>query len=145
MGARVQLGFTIMEIIVVVVILGVLAALAIPKVTGPNEQIKSGEGQQILVVLLGAQKRYALENGGNYAASADISVTNPLDISIPSSANFNPASLYNNVDLVAKVSRSTGAYSLGINETGIIYCSGGANCNAIHCNKVGPMSNNQCN
>src|SRR5262249_24930446 len=106
-------GFTLIELILVVVILGVLAAIAIPKVTGPNEQIRSSEGQQILSVLLGAQKRYNLENGSYATAIAS------LDVDLPSLSNFSTVNILNGgtSNEVASVVRTGGAYSLCIDTS----------------------------
>ncbi|MBI3314342.1 MAG: type II secretion system protein [Candidatus Omnitrophica bacterium] len=111
-----------MEIIIVVVMLGIMAALAIPLVLAPRERVIASEATQNLTALLGAQKRYASENSGSYSAG-DCSA---LDISIPASVNFNPPSCLNNTapNPVASIVRNTGAYTLGIDENGVITCSG---------------------
>lgn len=132
MKKRATTAFTLIEIILVVVILGILAAVAIPKVLGPNELIKSSEGRHTLVAILGAQKRYELEHPGNFAASWDA-----LDISIPSSSYFNEPDLdgSNSPEWLGHVLRNNGSYGLRINDAGTIFCvnNSGSNCARIHC------------
>ena len=121
---RSQYGFTLIEIIIVVVILGIMASLAIPKILGPNERIRAGEGVQVLTSLLAAQKGYfidpALGNNAAYAAALG-----SLDITIPTPANFNTPNVYNNSAKVADITRKNGpVYTLAIDEFGSITCSG---------------------
>ena len=96
-----------------------MASLAIPKILGPNERIRAGEGVQVLSNLLLAQKSYALDNGGAYASAVDA-----LDVTIPASANFNAPTVANNAGSVASIVRNTGAYTLIITDAGIVTCSG---------------------
>ena len=130
-------AFTLVEIIIVVVILGVLAAIAIPKVVTSNEFVISGEGKQILTAILGSQQRYFQENNV-YAANAG-----SLDIVIPSSTYFpllvvqNPGAGGGNVAFVRRDLASGGQYRLWIDNTGVITCTDivGGSCAAIQCNK----------
>ena len=93
-------GFTLIEIIIVVVILGVLASLAIPRVTASSEFSVSSEGRQILIILLGGQTRYKLENGA-YSTDATL-----LDVSYPAPHYFAAATAANNVNAVASITRA---------------------------------------
>ena len=141
-------GFTLVEIIIVVVTRGILASIAIPKVLAPNETITSSEGRQTLTAILGSQKRYTLDNGGAYATVADVTVAgNPLDITIPASQYFNAPTAFNpagGAGVVASVGRRGGLYTLSISDTGVITCTDGTvTCASINCNKGG--GGNQCN
>lgn len=127
------------EIIIVVVILGVLAAIAIPKIISPNEMIISSEGQSLLTVILSAQKRWSLENGGAYTgtfANLDVTLT---------PKNFDTVTAIDGTGgRVASMARIGGAYTLSIGPDGTIYCaSGGAGCTNARCTKG--AGNNQCN
>ncbi len=123
---RFRRGFTMIEIIIVVVMLGILASIAIPQVLGPNERIRASEGTQVLSVLLGAQKRYALENSDNYAT--DIGT---LDVTIPHPNNFNDPGVANNAAALASIQRNDGTYTLSIDQNGFITCApAGAACTA---------------
>ncbi|MCK5260088.1 MAG: prepilin-type N-terminal cleavage/methylation domain-containing protein [Candidatus Omnitrophica bacterium] len=122
-------GFTLTEIVVTIIIVGVLASLALPRFTGVLERVRAAEGVQILTALLGAQKVHAAENNGDYSA-----VLNDLDISIDRAENFNIATItvQNNVANVAQIQR-TGGYTLSIDEDGTISCVDGG----ITCAKAG--------
>ncbi|MBI4309397.1 MAG: prepilin-type N-terminal cleavage/methylation domain-containing protein [Candidatus Omnitrophica bacterium] len=123
-------GFTIIEIIIVVVMLGILASIAVPRVIGPNEQITSSEGRQTLTTLLGAQKRFFMENNNTYANNI-----NSLDVDIPASNYFAAPNINNNAAQLASVARANGpVYTLSINDTGVITCAG-AGCAIARCTK----------
>ena len=134
-------GFTIVEIILVVVILGILAAVAIPKIVGPNEMITSSEGRETLATLVRAQKSYFLDNGTYTNNMAN------LDVTIPASQFFNAPVALNPgaAGLVARVQRTGGAYTLRISDAGVITCtpSPSVACTSIHCNKN--PGGNRCN
>lgn len=59
-------GFTLVELLIVVVILGVLAAIVIPRFAGHSEEAKQAALDQSLAILQEAIERYALEHGGRY-------------------------------------------------------------------------------
>ena len=138
-------GFTIIEIIIVVVILGILASMVFPKIIGPNNRIMSSEGQHTLTVLLSAQKRYYLENSSTYTGTYD-----NLDVTIPTSKYFNvPTAVDGTGGILATVSSKTAntglTYTLAIDSTGIITCDDGAgtDCDVINCTKG--SGGKQCN
>lgn len=134
-------GFTLIEIILVVVILGILAATAIPKVLGPNEKIISSEGRQILIVMLGAQKRYQLENNAYTNNLANLDTTFPVSSYFNTPAALNPGASGNVASIVRNISGNT-AYTLRITDAGVITCAAGTlACSAVHCIQAG----NRCN
>lgn len=57
-----QSGFTLIEIMVVVVILGVLAALIVPKVMGRPDEARVTAARQDISTLMQALKLYRLDN-----------------------------------------------------------------------------------
>jgi general secretion pathway protein G len=59
-------GFTLVELLVVVVILGVLAAVAIPMFSGSTEDSKRSALDQDLAILNKAVELYQVEHGGQY-------------------------------------------------------------------------------
>jgi prepilin-type N-terminal cleavage/methylation domain-containing protein len=130
-------AFTMIEVIIVVVLLGILAAVAIPKIVSPNEMIISSEGQSLLTVMLSAQKRWSLENNGAFTdtfANLDITLT-------PS--NFKTVTAINGAgNRVASMIRNDDTYTLSIDENGIIYCVGDGCANA-RCTKG--AGGDQCN
>ena len=128
-------GFTLLETIIVIVILGTIAALAIPRYQSATEAVRSREGVAILTSLLGAQQRFALENNTAFTATLG-----NLDVTIPTSPNFNAptvAAAVNPGDTAASIQRnggSYGTYTLVIQRDGTVTCSGGL---GSICGKIG--------
>ena len=56
-------GFTLIEIMVVITILGVLAALIVPKVIGRTDDARISAAKQDVATLMQALKLYRLDNG----------------------------------------------------------------------------------
>ncbi|WP_144634391.1 type II secretion system major pseudopilin GspG [Bordetella genomosp. 13] len=61
--ARRQQGFTLIEIMVVVVIMGILAALVVPRVLDRPDQARQVAAKQDISGLMQALKLYRLDNG----------------------------------------------------------------------------------
>jgi general secretion pathway protein G len=59
-------GFTLVELVVVVMILGILAAVAAPKLLGTSGTATDNGLRQTLAVVRDAIERYAAENGGDF-------------------------------------------------------------------------------
>ncbi len=62
-ASRRSSGFTLLEVMVVVVILGVLAALVVPRVVGRTEEARVVAARQDLAGIMQALKLYRLDNG----------------------------------------------------------------------------------
>jgi len=60
--AAVQRGFTLIEIMVVVVIMGILAALVVPKLMGRTDDARITAARQDIATLMQALKLYRLDN-----------------------------------------------------------------------------------
>lgn len=58
-----QAGFTLIELMVVIFILGLLAAVAIPRFMGESDKAKVGTAKTQIVMLETALKMYKLDNG----------------------------------------------------------------------------------
>jgi general secretion pathway protein G len=56
-------GFTLVEIMVVVVIIGILAALIVPRVVGRGEEARAVAAKQDVSAIMQALKLYRLDNG----------------------------------------------------------------------------------
>lgn len=120
-------GFTLLEIIVVIVIIGIMAAVALPKYTGAVERSRASEGTYILGTLLSAQERYFLENGsfangnvdsGNNWAGLDVEVPAPKYFGTPTVSNACASG-----SACATVVRTGGTFTLTIDRDGVISCA----------------------
>lgn len=76
-------GFTLLELMIVVIIVGILASLAIPRFIDATRRAKEAEARSILGTIRSAQIRYFLENDEAYTTDItdlDISLTaNPTE------------------------------------------------------------------
>ncbi len=64
MTHRNKKGFTLIELVVVIMILGILATVAAPKLLGTSAAATDNGLKQTLTVVRDAIERYAAENGG---------------------------------------------------------------------------------
>ena len=65
-------GFTLIELVVVVMILGILAAVAAPKLLGTSSAAADNGIKQTLAIVRNAIEIYAAENGGELPAQGSI-------------------------------------------------------------------------
>ena len=124
-----HMGFSLAEMMLVTVLVGVIMAIALPQYGLIVEKSRADEGQQILKTIFAAQKRYFVDNNGIYATSIAL-----LDTDIRPSANFGAPTASNNVNALGQIVR-TGSYILTIANTGVITCNGGASglCQGMGC------------
>lgn len=128
-------GFTLMELIIVVVIIGILAMVGLPQFFKVAERGRASEAFATLGALRSAQIRYATENPNSTTAS---NISN-LDVDIPSdtlkyfnaptvAAVQNPTTTNSNTT-VATIQRSDSSnnYICTITGGGRIACTGGTN------------------
>lgn len=60
---RSNAGFTLIELMVVIIILGLLAAIVMPRIVGETDKARYGAAQAQMRILEDALKRYKLDNG----------------------------------------------------------------------------------
>ena len=82
-------GFTLVELAVVIVIIGVLAAFGVPKFLQSVEKSKATEAFNYWAVVQSAEERYIAQNGV-YWATAN---TDTLDIVLPTLQYFSPPTI----------------------------------------------------
>ncbi|RMT83958.1 type II secretion system major pseudopilin GspG [Pseudomonas viridiflava] len=81
-GHRAQAGFTLIEIMVVLVILGILAAIVVPKVLDRPDQARATAARQDIGGLMQALKLYRLDHGSypNQAQGLKVLVERPANV-----------------------------------------------------------------
>ena len=137
-------GFTLMELIIIVVIIGILAMIALPQFFKVAERGRAAEGVATLDALRNAQLRRATERGTTTAVMDDLDIE---DSSVLLKF-FNAPVLVGGIDIqntpdavIATVQRNAtqneagNNYTLGIRADGIFTCAGGA---ADTCQMVRP-------
>ena len=122
-------SFTLIEIIVVVIIIGVIMTFAIPNLMTALEKNRLVEGNHTLTALLGAQKRYFFDNN-QYTNNLTA-----LDVEIPNSQFFNTPTVSSNTTSLVQLERKN-SYKLSINDAGKISCTDN-NAPAGTCKKLG--------
>ncbi|MBL7198330.1 MAG: prepilin-type N-terminal cleavage/methylation domain-containing protein [Candidatus Omnitrophica bacterium] len=120
-------GFTLLELVVVIVIIGILASLAIPQYMVTTERARAAEGLLILDAVRQSQFRYYTEHN-SYTADE-----NKLDYHIESPRFFNQP-YAGSSSWLAVVERDSaiqgnfcGEYRLRISVQGDIECANGNN------------------
>lgn len=112
-------GFTLLELIIVVIILGILVSIAIPQFTGTRLRAYSAEALNVLGALRSSEIRY-YEQWGGYATSSSL-----LDVT-PTALRYHGTLTYGTsaANLASMVLNSTlGNYTLQISNAGTIACS----------------------
>jgi len=82
---RNQAGFTLVELMIVVIIVGILAAVAIPMYQGATERAKASEAVAALGTIRGAMRVYYAEHGtyvnANFTDGDQVTNGSVLDVS----------------------------------------------------------------
>ena len=118
-------GFTLVELAVVIVIIGVLAAFGVPQFLKSVERSKAAEAFNYLSAVRSAQERYLAKQGvyvdDANKASLDITQTAPkyFDVGVIASESTNVGTPTWNLTLTRKASTSSyGTYTVMFTESG---------------------------
>ncbi len=82
-------SFTLIEILIVVIIVGILASLALPNFGPFKENTLDKEAKASLSLIRAAEKIYRMENGSYHMATNTVQVNNWLRLSLPTSGSSN--------------------------------------------------------
>lgn len=132
-------GFSLIELLVVVLVIGVIASFATAKYQGFIARTRKAEGLRILTALYGAQERYKMENNayaGGSNCSTYYSVTPSLDVQLSKNPpdNFATPHVCSTTPVAYMQSTIAGASGarLNISDQGIITCTGtAADCSTL--------------
>ncbi|MDD5355546.1 MAG: prepilin-type N-terminal cleavage/methylation domain-containing protein [Candidatus Omnitrophica bacterium] len=123
-------GFTLLELIIVIIVIGILASLALPRYMKVSERARASEAKSILGIFRRAQIAYYAQYS-QYATDAA-----KLDANITTPTFFKDYTVYNDGTKLATIARNSkdaggdysAGYTYGINEDGNITCLGGTIC-----------------
>jgi general secretion pathway protein G len=87
-AARLPRGFTLVEIMVVVVILGILAVLIVPRVVGRTDEARAVAAKQDVAAIMQALKLYRLDNGRYPSTEQGLAALVAKPPSAPAPANW---------------------------------------------------------
>ena len=82
-------GFTLLELLITIIIVGILSAIAIPSFLGQIARARSTEAKSIHGTILRAQQAYRVERGSFAGSLSD------LDVKVSNSKNFSYGILEN--------------------------------------------------
>lgn len=118
-------GFTLLELIIVIIVIGILASIALPRYIEVAERGRASEGKSLLGLLRSAQMRYQIEHGNytNNLGDLDATYTAPkyFTITLPGTAANLARVTRNGLD----VNAAFVGYIFQITDDGNITCAGG--------------------
>ncbi len=127
-------GFTLLELLVVVIIVGILAAIALPQFGKATEKARQSEAMNILGAIRTAELIYYQENATFTTTASTLAVDVPADASSEHFFTYSIPSA-SAADFTARATRKitggktppfSAAYTIDINRAGTISKTGGA-------------------
>lgn len=126
-------GFTLLELLIVVVVIGILASIAIPQFFRVAERARAAEAINILGAVRRAEIRYYSEHGVLTSSGAQIDLELPPKKFFTSFVMSTPT-YTGGTEIMANAERSAasnpgyGNYVLQIHGNGDVTCTGGTKC-----------------
>ena len=123
-------GHTMMEVLVVLMLLGVLASYAVPRLNNAIHSGRNQEAEQILYAIYISQMDFFDNNGGAFTTTwpgLDITLpVNPKNFGVPvlddGTANDLDCGATTDVPYLSRMAANQGGYTLYVTTTGLIRC-----------------------
>jgi prepilin-type N-terminal cleavage/methylation domain-containing protein len=107
-------AFTLIELMIVIVIVGVLATLAIVQLSGPKEQAFEKEARVNLKLIAAAEKIYRMEVGQYIDVANEAAINDILRVMLPTDAatknwNYTVTTSADGTQFIANATRTKGS------------------------------------
>lgn len=99
-------GFTLIELMIVVVIIGILAAIAFPSYQDSVERSRRSDAQAALTAFSAAMERYYTDNGNSYLGAADGGADTGAPAIFPTEAPLEGATKFYDLTITAATRNS---------------------------------------